>query len=142
MKIVNQIKEIYQPYMFRPTIYQCVTKSSIALVLALLWDRFINVDGILSLVRDAFFVVGIFFLACVWFQYLRFDGVKMDRISKTEKKKEKKRFFTKDIVDYADEKIISYAELEEEEQAVCRFLSNVICCVVFLLLAVGALVIF
>ena len=141
MRIGKKLKSIYQPYMLRPTIYQCVTKSSIALAVALLWGKFINTDGIYSIVRDAFFVAGIFFFACVWFQYLRMDGLSVNRAPKAEKKKEKKGFLSKDIVDFADEKIVSFAELEDDEQMVCRILSNTICGCIFFISSLISLVI-
>ena len=141
MGIVKKMKSIYQPYMLRPTIYQCVTKGSIALAIALLWGKFINTDGIYHIVRDAFFVAGIFFFACVWFQYLRIDGLRIDHAPKAEKKKEKKGFLSKDIVDFADEKIVSFAELEDDEQIVCRMLSNAICGCIFFIPALISLVI-
>lgn len=121
--------------MLRPIVYKCFTKLSIGLALALLWDRFINVDKIYYLVRDAFFVVGVSFWACVWFQYLRMDGVSIDRLSKSDKK-ERKRFRTKDIADFVDEKIVSYDELEKDEQAVCRIMSNFACGCIFLIPAI------
>lgn len=134
MEMIRQIKSTYQPYMLRPIVYKSFTKLSIGLALALLWDRFINVNEIYYLVRDAFFVVGVFFLACVWFQYLRMDGVSVDHSHKPEKK-ERKNFLAKDIVDYVDEKIVSYEELEKDEQAVCRIMSNIVCCCIFLISA-------
>lgn len=141
MKMIKWIKDVYQPYILRPVIYKSCTKASIALALSLVWNRFINTGGMYRVVSDAFFVAGIFFFACVWFQYLRFDGIRVDHLSKPKKKKEKKRFFSSDIVDFADEKIVSYDELEDDERAVCRLLSNAICGGVFLIPSLIALVI-
>lgn len=138
--MIQKIRKIYQPYMIRPTIYQSATKISVALVLALLWDRYINLNGIFSVVRDAFLVVGIFFFMLAWFQYLRLDGLKITRTS-TEDTGKKKSHITKDIVDFADEKIISFAELEPEERIVCRLLGDVLCGLLFLIPALVALLI-
>ena len=138
--MIKKIKKIFQPYMIRPTVYQCVTKISIALALALLWNRFINVEGVFSMVRDAFLVAGVFFFMLAWFQYLRMDGLKMSRVSDEEKKKKKKRHISKDIVDYADEKIISFSELEDDERMVCRLISDVVCGLLFLIPALVTLV--
>jgi len=137
--MIKKICNIFQPYMIRPTLYQCATKLSVALALALLWNRFINVEGIFHVVRDAFLVAGIFFLMLAWFQYLRLDGLKVDRTSKGDKKK--KKHISKDIVDFADEKIIPFAELDDEERIVCRLLGDVICGVLFLLPAIVAMII-
>lgn len=139
--MIKKIIKIFQPYMIRPTIYQCATKLSVALVLALLWDRFINVSGMFYVVRDAFLVAGIFFLMLAWFQYLKLDGMKVSKTSSEEKNKKKKRHITKDIVDFADEKIISFAELEDEERIVCRLTGDVVCSLLFLIPALVAMVV-
>lgn len=136
--MIKKIINTYQSYMIRPMLYQCATKISIAVVLALLWDRFINREGYFNVVRDAFLVVGIFFFLLAWIQYLRMDGVKVTRTS-GESKRKKKRHVTKDIVDYADEKIISFSELDEEEQLVCRLVGDVLCAFLFLIPALIAL---
>ena len=40
--------------------------------------------------------------------------------------KKKKRHATKSIVDYADERIVSFEELEPEERTYCSLLSNLV----------------
>lgn len=130
--MIKKIISIFQPYMIRPTIYQCATKLSVALVLALLWNRFINVNNVFFVVRDAFLVVGIFFFMLAWFRYLQLDGMKISKATEQDKKK-KKRHITKDIVDFADEKIISFAELDDEERIVCRLIGNMVCGLLFLI---------
>lgn len=138
--MIKKIINTYQSYMIRPMLYQCATKISVALVLALLWNRFINREGYFSVVRDAFLVVGVFFFLLVWIQYLRMDGVKVSRTSE-ESKKKKRRHVTKDIVDYADEKIVSFGELDDDEQHVCRLVGDVLCGLLFLIPALIALLI-
>lgn len=139
--MVKKIRTIFEKYMIRPMLYQCATKVSIALVLCLLWDRFINREQYYSLVEFAFFVAGAFFLALAWFQYLRLDGARIHHLmEEKQEKKKKKQHFTKDIVDFADEKIISFSELSDEERIVCRFLGDLLCAVLFLIPAGIALV--
>lgn len=139
--MVKIIRTVFEKYMIRPMLYQCATKISIALVLCLLWDRFINRDQYYSLVEFAFFVVGIFFLALAWFQYLRLDGLRFHHLLEEKKeKKKKKQHFTKDIIDFADEKIISFSELSDEERVVCRFLGDLLCAALFLIPAGIAIV--
>lgn len=135
--MIKKILKNYQPYMIRPTVYLCATKVSIALVLALCWDRFINKHHYFSLISDAFLVCSFILFALAWFQYLRLDGVRiihMNRQDREEikKKKKKKIHWKGDIVDFADEKIIPLEDLEPEEQSACRFTSSVACGVLFL----------
>ena len=131
--MIKKIKEIFQPYMIRPMLYQSVTKLSVALLLALLWNQFLNPHGYYSVVRDAFLVAGVFFFMFAWFQYLKLDGMRVHHLLEERgKKKRKKRHSTRDIVDFADEKIISFDELQADEQVVCRFLGDLLCGVLFL----------
>lgn len=139
--MIKKIRTIFEKYMIRPMLYQCATKVSIALVLCLLWDRFINREQYYSLVEFAFFIAGAFFLALAWFQYLRLDGARIHHLmEEKQEKKKKKQHFTKDIVDFADEKIISFSELSDDERIVCRFLGDLLCAVLFLIPAGIALV--
>lgn len=139
--MIKKIRTIFEKYMIRPMLYQCATKVSIALVLCLLWDRFINREQYYSLVEFAFFVAGAFFLALAWFQYLRLDGARIHHLmEEKQEKKKKKQHFTKDIVDFADEKVISFSELSDEERIVCKFLGDLLCAVLFLIPAGIALV--
>lgn len=139
--MIKKIRTIFEKYMIRPMLYQCATKVSIALVLCLLWDRFINREQYYSLVEFAFFVAGAFFLALAWFQYLRLDGARIHHLmEEKQEKKKKKQHFTKDIVDFADEKVISFSELSDEERIVCRFLGDLLCAVLFVIPAGIALV--
>ena len=139
--MIKKIRTIFEKYMIRPMLYQCATKVSIALVLCLLWDRFINREQYYSLVEFAFFIAGAFFLALAWFQYLRLDGARIHHLmEEKQEKKKKKQHFTKDIVDFADEKIISFSELSDEERVVCRFLGDLLCAALFLIPAGIALI--
>lgn len=120
--------------MIRPIIYQCVNKICVALVLALLWNRFLNRYKIYSVTGDAFFVVGLFFFMLAWFQYLRLDGVRVHHLLEDhQKKKRKKRHSSMDIVDFVDEKVVSFDELEDDEKVVCRFLGDLFCGVLYLI---------
>lgn len=141
--MIKKIRQIYKPYMTRPMLYQSGTKIVVALVLCLLWDKFINTDKFFSMVESAFFVAGCFFLMLTWFQYLKLDGVTVHHLleDRKDKKKKAKRHTTKDMVDFTDEKVVSLAELEEDEKVVCRFLGNLLCGALFLIPALIASVI-
>ena len=48
---MKKILSLYQSYMIRPTIYMCVSRCAVALMVLLFWDRFVN-NGTFSLIRD------------------------------------------------------------------------------------------
>lgn len=134
---MKKIRSIIKPYMIRPLVYQSVTKLVTALVICLLWDRTLNQSLHYDLAGSAFFTAGILFFMLAWFQYLRLDGV-CAPLMRGEKKRKTKTHVTKDIVDFADEKIISFGELADEEQMVCRLLGDLLCGGIYLLASLTA----
>ena len=136
--MIKKIRDTFKDYMIRPMIYQCGTKISIAVVLCLLWNRFINIWKYYTMLESAFFVVALFFFLFAWFQYLRLDGIRPGHLFGRAKKK-KKKHVTKSIVDFADEKIISFSELEDDEKIVVRLIGDLICGLLFLVISVVAI---
>lgn len=128
-------------YMVRPILYKSVFRAAIALVVLLLWNRYVAASdrtGLL-LLRDGCMTAGILFLGFAWFSYLRLDGFlagwKSGR-SQNEQKKKKPKRGNSDIVDFADEHIVSFDELGEEERSACSLAANLVCAVGYLLVAV------
>ena len=101
---MKKLFSMYKKYMFHPILYKCVTRVSIVAVLML----------------------GAILLGWAWVDYLRLDGVTIHHLAEEFKDmgKKKKRHATKSIVDYADERIVSFEELEPEERVFCSLLSN------------------
>lgn len=126
---------LYKRYMIRPTLYKLVSKSAIILTLLLLWDRYVN-KGVLSVWRDGCFVAAFFLFAMAWISYLRLDGIR-NPLPRNEKKK--RRRFTGDIVDYADEHIVSFDELNDDERAACSMGSSLLSGLLFLIPSLFAL---
>ena len=123
---MKKIFGIYKKYMFRPTLYKTVTKLAVCAVIVLLWDRYLNPLGFSVLEYGCFCVGGIIPLLA-WFEYLRLGGMVVHHLYDDIRKKKKGRHRSKDIVDFVGEKIISYDELEPEERALCRMLSDLLC---------------
>lgn len=140
--MIGKVKKTFRSYMIHPLIYQVITKGAVVVVLALLWDRFVNQQGRLSMVRDGYLVLGLIFLMLAWFQYLSLDDVSVKHLFGTNQKKKAKRNGTSDIADYADEKIISFSELEDEERTIVRLLADVLTGSIFILIALIAWIVF
>lgn len=121
--------------MIRPLIYKVVTKSSIIFAICLIWDKFVNVSNFRSLTKDAFFVIGFIWMLFAWFQYLKLDGYTFQYIFR-EKQKKKKKHVQKDMVDFVDEEVVSFDELEDEEKVVVNMLSNLATGLIFVLISI------
>ena len=100
---------------------------SVVAVLMLLWDRYVS-DGTFTMWQAPALLLGVILLAWAWVDYLRLDGVTIHHLAEELKDmgKKKKRHATKSIVDYADERIVSFEELEPEERVFCSLLSNLV----------------
>lgn len=130
----------YRSYMIRPILYKGVARTAGASALLLLWNRYVNTAGQLSLKRDGCFVVGVLFLAFAWFSYLKLDGVSFHHLFEKRENQKKKpvRRGTSDLVDFADEHIVSFSELSDQEQVVCTLTANLVCALIFLVVSILA----
>ena len=109
----------FKPYLFHPVLYKTVTRTSIVAVLMLLWERYVS---------DGTFTIWVVLLIWAWIDYMRLDGLTIHHLLEEFKGqgKQKKFHSTRSIIDYADEKIVSFEELEPEERTYCSMLSNLL----------------
>lgn len=125
---MKKIASIYKKYMLRPILYKLVTRAMTAAVLSLLWDRFIS-EGYYSLWEGPALVCGVGFLCWAWVCYLRLDGVTIRGLVADhfkERQQEPKPRATRSIVDFADEKIVAFEELEPDERTFCSMMANLV----------------
>lgn len=126
--MINSSK-YFKTYMFRPIIYRIISKLCIGMTVALLWNRYINIDDFYSVVEFVFFVIGIFFVVLTWIDYLRLDGIKIHGIDIFKLQKNKKHnptHWMKDMVDYVDEPAPSFEKLTDNEHLVVSLVSNIL----------------
>ena len=115
---MKKLTSMYKRYMFHPILYKTVTRTSIVAVLMLLWRRYVS-DGTFTIWEAPGFLCGVVLLIWAWVDHLleEFKGMG---------KRQKKIHSTRSIIDYADEKIVSFEELEPEERIYCSLLSNLV----------------
>ena len=132
----NKLKLRLERHMIRPAIYHGATKFGIAMLAALLWHRFANPNN-LSLNTHGFFFLSVFFVLLAWLLYLRADGLRMPRLKLDFLKKLKKKPMRSfgDMADYIDEEVVSFDELDDDEKDACRFLADIACALIFLVLS-------
>jgi len=127
-RTMKKLTSMYKRYMFHPILYKTVTRTSIVAVLMLLWQRYVS-DGTFTIWEAPGFLCGVVLLIWAWVDYLRLDGVTIHHLLEEFKgmgKRQKKIHSTRSIIDYADEKIVSFEELEPEERTYCSLLSNLV----------------
>ena len=118
----------------RPTVYLAVTKAAIVLLLSLLWERFMDQGQ-----RGTGYALGVFglvFLLFSWFHYLSLDGVSPFKgLFKKREAKRKARSSSYDMIDFVDEPITPYRDLEPEERTACQLVSSFGIGVIFIIIS-------
>lgn len=125
---MKKIFSIYKPYMLHAIFYKGVTRLSVAAAFCLVWENFVS-DGFFTLWEGPVLVCGILFLGWAWMSYLSLDGLSPRRLftaGRTADKTKKRRHPTSSMVDYADEHIVSFEELEPEERTFCSLATNLV----------------
>lgn len=130
---MKKLRSLYKPYLLRPILYRCTTKFAVSLTLVLLWCRYINC-GVRPAVRDGAFAAALCLFAAAWFSYLKLDGLKFYHAERPPKK----RHISRSIADYADQHIVSFGELTDNERSLCGVVSSLMPGLLFLIAAVTA----
>ncbi len=144
---MKKFRQIYHSDMLRPIIYSVFTKFVCTLCLVLLWDRFVNSRNVVpyGVVDFAFFIVGMWFLLWTWVRYLQLDEIR-NMVTEVFRKVEEMinfkapRHSSRDMVDFVNEKVITFDMLEEDEQVAAKFASNGITAVIFIGISLLSLV--
>lgn len=131
----NWLKKHWKPYLTRPLIYKTFTRFVLALTVALLWNNFAPVDPLIASRMYAFFFLSAYFLLCAWLVHMRMDGVRIPRFRFRLRRKQDPVRTYGDMMDFTDEEIVSFDELEDDEKDFCSLLANLICFLIFLVLS-------
>ncbi len=129
-------RKLYRKYMVRPIVHMFFTRAILALAASLLWNEFINIEAALSMRTFAFLFFGVLFLVMGWMAYLRLDGVRAPSFDRRlfEWKRKPKRI-RGDLIDFVDEDVVSFDDLEEDERDFCRLVADILCGIAFLILS-------
>jgi len=125
----------------RPIVYKIIARLLIGTVLALLWDRFLNVNKLFTVVGNAFFVIGIVFLALAWVNYLKSDGLKFHFMNENREKKKKHKFRFM-ITDFLGNEPSPIDSLDEKDENKANLIANILTGLCFLLPSVVFLLFF
>ena len=132
-------KNLFHPekHMIRPIVYQVFSRYLILLCFSLLWDFFLNNGTVRRPVSIAFLLCAMFLLVMALFAYLRLDSMRAPKFDRKlfYRKKAPARTYG-DMIDYMDEDITTFDDLDDEEKDRCLFLSNLITAGLFILTAI------
>jgi hypothetical protein len=123
--------------MIRPIIYRIIPRIITGLVLALLWDRFLNVQKFFTMVDHVFFILGVLFFAMAWVSYLRLDGVKIFHLNESKKRRIKHEM--KQPADFMEEEPSPDDALSDNEKATATLIANIFTGLCFMLPSIFSL---
>ena len=136
---MKKIKEIYEPYMTRPTVYMTFTRFILSLCITLLADFFLSPRAGRPLKQTLFSLTAIIFAALAFIAWLRLDGIHLPKLMmmRVNPSKKPSRMYGGDMIDYIDERPgIQFDELDDAEKDVCILIADVFCFLVFLVVSI------
>ena len=123
----KSIRSRFQRYMIRPLIYKAFTRGVLALLAILLWNHFLQPRTPHITLSWAFTTVGFLFFLCAYMIRLRMDGLHIPRMKPLKPPRRDPYRAYGDMADYLDEDVITFEELDSDEQDICSMLANLIC---------------
>ena len=139
---MKRFLEKYRPNKLKPVLYKFVRRFITGMVLALLWNRFLNTQK--NFTGHAFFVLGAVFFALAWVNYLKLDGLRIHYLNEDSKKVRKTKPKMGFLIDYTEEEptpiestgsaSIDEDSIDEDEETKTALISNLLAGLCFLLL--------
>ena len=129
----GKMKDILDRRMIRPLVYKLFTRGVLALTAIKLWQHFIKNE--FSNGSDLCFAAAVVFALAALIAYLRLDGLRIPQLKLPRRKRVQPGFERGDIADHIDDHIVLFDDLDEDEQAVCVLICDLILMAVFLVVS-------
>lgn len=133
--MIRRIRDALSREMIRPLIYKVFTRGILALFAAQLAHFFLPPAWHLANFSNLSLLLGGLFALCAVLAWLRLDGLKIPQMKMPRLKRKEPPFLAGDMADHLDDDIVTFDELDEEEQNVCVLLADVLLAVICLVLA-------
>ncbi len=133
--MIRRIKKIFSRDIIRPLIYKVFTRGILALFIAQLIHFFAPAASGFSSFSNLSLGLGLLFILFAFLAWLRMDGVKILQLKLPRMKKKDPPFLAGNMADHIDDEIVSFDDLDPEEQNLCVFLADCFLVVVCFILA-------
>ena len=110
--------------LLRPLIYKIFTRGILALFAAQLVHFFVPAGWPLSRFSNLALLLGGLFLLFTVLAWLRMDGLNLPQLKLPRMKRKDPPFLTGDLADHLDDDLVSFDDLDAEDQAFCVFLAD------------------
>ena len=118
----------------RPLIYKLFTRLGVALLCVAALNRVRQAQGYASVWALGCMLLAGLFLAGAWLVHLRRDGTRIPRMKSLRffHKKKPERAYG-DMIDYVDEEIVDFDDLDDDEKDLVSMAVNLLCALVLLI---------
>ena len=131
----HRIKNSFHKEIIRPLIYKVFTRGILALFAAQLIHFFAPAGSSLTDFSNLSLFLGFLFVLFAVLSWLRMDGLKIPQLKLPRFKRNDPPFLSGNMADHLDDEIISFDDLDEDEQNLCVFLADLSLVMVCLLLS-------
>ena len=133
--MIRWLKKHFNRDMIRPLIYTVFTRGILALFAAQLAHFFAPAGSGFSSFSNLSLGLGFLFVLFAVLAWLRLDGVKIPQLKLPRMKRKDPPFLAGSMADHIDDDIVSFDDLDPEEQNVCVLLTDILLAVLCLLLS-------
>ena len=133
--MISWLKKHFHVSMTRALIYKVFSRGVLALFAAQLIHFFAPASWPLARFNNLAALLGVLFALFAVLAWLRYDGLNIPQMKLPRMKRKDPSFLTNDIADHLDDDIITFDDLEKEEQDVCVLLADMLLAAVCFLLA-------
>jgi hypothetical protein len=133
--LIRRIQKLWSRDLVRPLIYKIFTRGVLALFAAQLAHFFLPADSGFASFSNLSLGMGLLFVLFTVLAWLRLDGLKIPRLKLPRVKRKDPPFLVGSMADHIDDDIVSFDDLDPEEQDACVLLADAFLTVLCLLLA-------
>ena len=133
--MIRRIRSSFSREMIRPLIYKFFTRGILALFAAQLVHFFAPADSGFASFSNLSLGLGFLFLLFSFLAWLRLDGLKIPMLKLPRIKRKDPPFLAGNMADHMDDEIVSFDDLDPDEQNICVLLADILLAVLCLLLS-------
>ena len=133
--MIRRIRSSLNREMIRPLIYKFFTWGILALFAAQLVHFFAPADSGFASFSNLSLGLGFLFLLFSFLAWLRLDGLKIPMLKLPRMKRKDPPFLAGNMADHMDDEIVSFDDLDPDEQNICVLLADILLAVLCLLLS-------
>ncbi len=133
--MIRRIRKLWSRELVRPLVYKVFTRGVLALFAAQLAHFFAPAGSGFSSFSSLSLGLGLLFALLAFLAWLRLDGLKIPLLKLPRIKRKDPPFLAGSMADHIDDEIVSFEDLDPDEQSTCVLLADIALAAACLLLS-------